>query len=103
MKLTDDLKINEASLCRDFAIFGPIASVKIMWPRSQEEKERNRNSAFISFMKRSDAEKALKAMDGKDLHGHLLRVCWGKAVPLPAQPIFGKCISTYYFQTSYPC
>ncbi|CAO3679763.1 unnamed protein product [Umbelopsis ramanniana] len=80
--------INEASLCRDFAIFGPIASVKIMWPRSQEEKERNRNSAFISFMKRSDAEKALKAMDGKDLHGHLLRVCWGKAVPLPAQPIF---------------
>ncbi|KAI8583941.1 hypothetical protein K450DRAFT_220711 [Umbelopsis ramanniana AG] len=80
--------INEASLCRDFAIFGPIASVKIMWPRSQEEKERNRNSAFISFMKRPDAEKALKAMDGKDLHGHLLRVCWGKAVPLPAQPIF---------------
>ncbi|KAH8551881.1 U2-associated SR140 protein [Umbelopsis sp. PMI_123] len=80
--------INEASLCRDFAIFGPIASVKIMWPRSQEEKERNRNSAFISFMKRSDAEKALKAMDGKELHGHLLRVCWGKAVPIPAQPIF---------------
>jgi U2-associated protein SR140 len=61
-----------------------------MWPRSQEEKERNRNSAFISFMKRSDAEKALKAMDGKELHGHLLRVCWGKAVPIPAQPIFCK-------------
>jgi len=80
--------INEALLCRDFAVFGPIASVKIMWPRSQEEKERNRNSAFISFMKRADAEKALKTMDGKDLHGHLLRVCWGKAVPLPAQPLF---------------
>jgi U2-associated protein SR140 len=60
-----------------------------MWPRSQEEKERNRNSAFISFMKRADAERALKTMDGKDLHGHLLRVCWGKAVPIPAQPIFG--------------
>ncbi|CAO3667790.1 unnamed protein product [Umbelopsis vinacea] len=80
--------INEALLCRDFAIFGPIASVKIMWPRSLEEKERNRNSAFISFMKRADAERALKTMDGKDLHGHLLRVCWGKAVPIPAQPIF---------------
>jgi U2-associated protein SR140 len=62
-----------------------------MWPRSQEEKERNRNSAFISFMKRADAERALKTMDGKDLHGHLLRVCWGKAVPIPAQPIFGTC------------
>ncbi|KAG2171985.1 hypothetical protein INT43_001462 [Umbelopsis isabellina] len=80
--------VNEAMLCRDFAVFGPIASVKIMWPRTQEEKDRNHNSAFISFMKRPDAEKAIKAMDGKDLHGNLLRVCWGKPVPIPMKPIF---------------
>ncbi|KAM3579210.1 hypothetical protein VKS41_008431 [Umbelopsis sp. WA50703] len=82
--------VNEAMLCRDFAVFGPIASVKIMWPRTQEEKDRNHNSAFISFMKRADAEKAIKTMDGKDLHGNLLRVCWGKPVPIPLKPIFGK-------------
>jgi hypothetical protein len=29
-----------------------------MWPRTEEEKSRKRNSGFVSFMKRQDAEDA---------------------------------------------
>lgn len=53
----------EELICREFGVFGPIASVKIMWPRTEEERERNRNSGFVSFMDRKSAEKAL-SMDG---------------------------------------
>ena len=34
--------VTEAVLCKVFGVYGPIASVKIMWPRSAEEKARNR-------------------------------------------------------------
>lgn len=77
-------------ICHEFGKYGPIASVKIMWPRTQEERERNRNCGFVSFMKRPDAEQALKNLDGKTFHDFVMKVGWGKAVPLPATPVFGK-------------
>jgi len=60
------LQLTEDFLCREFGKYGAIASVKIMWPRSQEEKDRNRNTGFVSFMTRKDAESAFRAMDGTD-------------------------------------
>ncbi|KAI7860901.1 hypothetical protein BDC45DRAFT_493073 [Circinella umbellata] len=80
--------VNEMMICHEFAKFGPIASVKIMWPRTQEEHDRNRNCGFVSFMERSDAEQALKNLDGKIFHDYIMKVGWGKAVPLPPKPIF---------------
>ncbi|KAI9480460.1 MAG: U2-associated SR140 protein [Benjaminiella poitrasii] len=80
--------LTELGLCREFGKFGPIASVKIMWPRTQEEKDKGNNCGFVSFMTRADAADAIKGMDGKDVEGFVLRVGWGKAVPLPAQPFF---------------
>ena len=32
---------------KEFGAFGPIASVKIMWPRTQEEIERQRNCGSV--------------------------------------------------------
>lgn len=60
-----------------------------MWPRTQEEIDRKRNCGFISFMERADAEVAAKEMDGKRVAGYIMQVGWGKAVPIPPQPIFG--------------
>ncbi|KAI9008956.1 hypothetical protein CLU79DRAFT_775369 [Phycomyces nitens] len=80
--------VDELMICQGFGKYGPIASVKIMWPRTTEEKERNRNCGFVSFMSRKDAEQALKHMDGKAFHDYAMNVGWGKAVPLPTQPIF---------------
>ena len=51
-------------LMRLFGKYGPLASVKIMWPRTEEEKARNRNCGFVAYMRRKDGEKALNALKG---------------------------------------
>lgn len=54
---------------------------------------RNKNaglSGFVSFMKRRDAEAALREFDGYDWGGSILRVGWSKAVPIAAKPMYGR-------------
>ncbi|KAF8933829.1 U2 snRNP-associated SURP domain-containing protein [Dissophora ornata] len=80
--------VNEEQLCMEFAKYGPIASIKIMWPRTTEEIERNRNCGFVSFMERADAAVALKEMDSMELMGYVMKLGWGKAVALPAVPFY---------------
>lgn len=47
------LQVNEAHLAREFGRFGPIGSVKIMWPRDEEQRRRGRNCGFVAFMVRA--------------------------------------------------
>lgn len=56
--------MNEEMLCQEFGRYGPLASVKIMWPRTDEERARERNCGFVAFMNRRDAERALKNLNG---------------------------------------
>ncbi|KAJ2002474.1 hypothetical protein H4R26_003585 [Coemansia thaxteri] len=81
-------RVDEQTLCMAFAKFGPIGSIKIMWPRTPEEHTRQRNSGFVSFMDRESAAKAFRAMNGEEFHGHVMRIAWGKRVPIPLQPVF---------------
>ena len=65
-----------------------------MWPRGDGTQgpgadmtasRRSKNaglSGFVSFMKRRDAEEALREFDGFDWGGSILRVGWSKAVPM---------------------
>ncbi|GBE81127.1 hypothetical protein SCP_0308530 [Sparassis crispa] len=92
--------VNEQSLGNFFARVGPVGSVKIMWPRGDATigpgadmtaSRRSKNaglSGFVSFMKRRDAEAALRELDGFDWGGSILRVGWSKAVPIAAKPQF---------------
>jgi U2-associated protein SR140 len=80
------------TLCKHFGRYGPIGSVKIMWPRPYDDrssKNSGRLSGFVAFMHREDAAQALKNLDGSTLFDNSLRCVWGKAVPLPAKPIYG--------------
>ena len=61
------LQMNEEMLCKEFGKYGPLASVKIMWPRTDEERTRVTNRGFVAFMTRKDAERALAALDGEPL------------------------------------
>eukprot|EP00878_Enallax_costatus_P008741 GHUV01009136.1.p1 GENE.GHUV01009136.1~~GHUV01009136.1.p1 ORF type:complete len:411 (+),score=80.68 GHUV01009136.1:1630-2862(+) len=81
-------EVNEAHLAREFGRFGPIGSVKIMWPRDEEQRRKGRNCGFVAFMNREDAENALKSLDGLALHGMEMNIGWGKAVPLPPVPLY---------------
>uniref|UniRef100_A0A6G1S3S7 U2 snRNP-associated SURP motif-containing protein n=2 Tax=Aceria tosichella TaxID=561515 RepID=A0A6G1S3S7_9ACAR len=80
--------VTENDLCDIFGKFGPLASIKIMWPRTDEERARNRNSGFVAYMSRIDGERALKVLNGMELRGYDMKLGWGKAVPLPKNPVF---------------
>ncbi|CAK9293338.1 unnamed protein product [Gordionus sp. m RMFG-2023] len=81
-------KVNEEKLCELFGEFGPLASVKIMWPRTEEEIARNKNCGFVAYMNRKDGEKALEKLRGIDLQGYEMKLGWGKPVPIPPHPIY---------------
>ena len=72
----------------EFAKYGPIASVKIMWPREDEDiSRRTQLTGFVAFMTRTSAEQALEEMDGKVLGRHDQSEL-EQVVPLPAKPIW---------------
>ncbi|XP_060877815.1 U2 snRNP-associated SURP motif-containing protein-like isoform X2 [Metopolophium dirhodum] len=81
-------KITEAQLKEVFGKYGPLASIKIMWPRSDEEKARGRNCGFVAYMSRKDGERALMNLNGKDVMSYEMKMGWGKSVPIPPHPIF---------------
>lgn len=60
--------MTEEMLCKEFGKYGPLASVKIMWPRTEEERTRVTNRGFVAFMTRKDAERALAALDGNKIY-----------------------------------
>ncbi|WRT68937.1 uncharacterized protein IL334_005919 [Kwoniella shivajii] len=91
--------ITEESLGLFFAKLGPVGTVKIMWPRGDEDTSigasmtvtrRNKPglSGFVSYMKRVHAERAVKEYDGLEWGGCILRVGWSKPVPMPLRPIY---------------
>ncbi|KAG9351069.1 hypothetical protein JZ751_024959 [Albula glossodonta] len=81
-------QMNEEMLCQEFGRYGPLASVKIMWPRTDEERARERNCGFVAFMSRRDAERALKHLNGKMIMNFEMKLGWGKGVPIPPHPIY---------------
>ncbi|OWM86814.1 hypothetical protein CDL15_Pgr015850 [Punica granatum] len=80
-------QVDENFLLRTFGRFGPIASVKIMWPRTEEERRRQRNCGFVAFMNRSDAQAAKDEMQGVVVYEYELKIGWGKSVALPSQAL----------------
>ncbi|KAL4716875.1 hypothetical protein ACJJTC_012686 [Scirpophaga incertulas] len=81
-------KITEQQLMEIFGRYGPLASIKIMWPRSDEEKARGRNCGFVAFMSRKDGERALRCINGKEIMNYEMKLGWGKAVVIPPVPIY---------------
>ena len=81
-------QFTEPELTKLFGRFGPLASVKIMYPRTDEERSRGKNCGFVAFMSRADGERAMAAMLGKRYYDLEMRMSWGKPVGLPLQPVY---------------
>ncbi|KIY44454.1 RNA-binding domain-containing protein, partial [Fistulina hepatica ATCC 64428] len=102
--------VTEQSLGTFFARAGPVGSVKIMWPRGDgghgvgadmTNSRRAKNSGlsgFVSFMKRKDAEEALRQFDGIEWGGSVLRVGWSKAVPVAAKPLYEEAVTDTFIR-----
>ena len=58
-------RLTEQQLMELFGKFGPLASIKIMWPRTEDEKSRGRNCGFVAYMARADSERAYEALCGE--------------------------------------
>ena len=70
--------VTEEVLTRIFGKHGPLVSVKIMWPRGEEQKNRPHNCGFVAFKNRSDAENAFFSLDNVDIEGSKINLDWGK-------------------------
>jgi len=63
---TDNDSLNAA-----FSTFGPIEEAKVITDR---ESGRSRGFGFVTFENDADADRAVEAMDGKELDGRPIRV-----------------------------
>jgi hypothetical protein len=79
--------VDERGLLEAFGPYGPVASVKIMWPRSDEPRGVSKHG-FIAYMTREDADTARRSMDGTSFHGLTLQVGWAKAIVLPKRALY---------------
>lgn len=99
--------VSERTLGEYFSYFGDIASVKIMWPRTEDtrmvmapngmsvrETKNDGATGFVNFMYKSDADYAYRKIDGSQWRGCLLRTGWGKCLSRPFEPMFVKSNST---------
>ncbi|KAJ1253828.1 hypothetical protein BS78_K174800 [Paspalum vaginatum] len=84
---SDNSTVDENFLLRTFARFGTIASGKIMWPRTEEERRRQRNCGFVAFTNRADGQAAKDEMQGVVVYDYELKIGWGKSVALPSQAL----------------
>lgn len=104
-----------------FAKYGPVGAVKIMWRKSpcpspkpsstqnnsygiargDEElitgptgtrRPKSGLSGFVAYMKRKDAEVAVKELDGLDWGGCAIRVGWSKMIRIPVRPLYGESV-----------
>jgi len=78
---------DEETLQKMFGQYGTITSIKIMWPRKDEERGRQHNCGFVSFSLRRDAERAKQKLDGYDFMGSSLKIDWSKPVKAVGVPM----------------
>uniref|UniRef100_A0AC34QMV4 U2 snRNP-associated SURP motif-containing protein n=1 Tax=Panagrolaimus sp. JU765 TaxID=591449 RepID=A0AC34QMV4_9BILA len=69
-----------------FGTFGPLASARILHPRAGDQRQHL--FAFVAYMSRKDAERALRTMNGSELNGNEIKVSWGKVVEIPSVPFY---------------
>ena len=70
------MPVDENFLLQTFGWFGPIASVKIMWPRTDEEQRRQQNCGFVAFMNIADRQEAKDEMQGVIVYEYELKIGW---------------------------
>lgn len=72
--------ITEEFLSKTFGKFGDLISVKVMWPRTDEEKARGRNTGFVAFDTREQAVDAMASMWDSEIAGQRIKLGWGKPI-----------------------
>ncbi|AGO10749.1 AaceriAGR390Cp [[Ashbya] aceris (nom. inval.)] len=67
-----DKTINEATLKQYFQVGGPIANVKVLVDKNNEEA----NYAFVEYRQPRDANVAFQTLDGKQIENNVIKINW---------------------------
>lgn len=67
-------------LVKVFCKYGEIESVKVMWPRTEEERKRKRNCGFVKFYKYEAAYLAKQNLNETSIAGNAMKINWGKGI-----------------------
>ena len=73
-------EVTEEMLARVFSGHGELESVKLMLPRSEEDRRRKRNCAFVKYYKYEAAYLAKEELGERFLCGQQMRICWAKGI-----------------------
>ncbi|KAI9890094.1 MAG: hypothetical protein M1814_004493 [Vezdaea aestivalis] len=74
-------EVNDEVLLQAFSAFGSVSEARVMWDM---KTGRSRGYGFVAFRDRSDAEKALAAMDGEWLGSRAIRCNWANQKGQPS-------------------
>lgn len=73
----------------------PSLGAQIMWPRLDSGHLASvggrKLGGFVAYLRRPDAERAAKEMDGVEWGDNIIKISWGKAVPVAARAMYGAC------------
>lgn len=78
--------VTETDIRAVFQPYGDVATVKVMWPRSDEERARGYNVGFVCFYDREDAASAMAKLHDWRPEGRTVNLSWAKAMPVPPRP-----------------
>ncbi|CAD6189059.1 unnamed protein product [Caenorhabditis auriculariae] len=75
-------------LLLSFGSFGPLASVKILYPKNEEENRRPFICAFVAFMSRADVDRVLQLTKVLIIRDVAVRIALGRPIAIPAKPYY---------------
>ncbi|PYH46361.1 nuclear and cytoplasmic polyadenylated RNA-binding protein pub1 [Aspergillus saccharolyticus JOP 1030-1] len=74
-------EVNDEVLMQAFSAFGSVSEARVMWDM---KTGRSRGYGFVAFRDRTDADKALNAMDGEWLGSRAIRCNWANQKGQPS-------------------
>jgi nucleolysin TIA-1/TIAR len=74
-------EVNDEILTQAFSAFGSVSEARVMWDM---KTGRSRGYGFVAFRDRTDADKALNAMDGEWLGSRAIRCNWANQKGQPS-------------------
>lgn len=80
--------VTEDDLLFTFGSFGPLAALKILYPRSEEERRRPHICAFVAFMSRADVDRFMAEVRVIIVRNEPIRFAFARPVQIPAIPYY---------------
>ncbi|KAF8383070.1 hypothetical protein PRIPAC_72212 [Pristionchus pacificus] len=82
------MNVTMQDLLETFGTYGPLASGKILYPRSDDERKRDFLCGFVAYMHRKDFDRALVQMAGAYIGSEVVKISYARSVIIPPVPFF---------------